>query len=417
MADLLDLQRRWTLGDRSEQQIREVLVEVPSGVGAIEVELDYDHAGEAVIDLGLLGPHGYLGWSGGARSGFVISEGFATPGYQPAPTEQGAWQILLGLHRIAPEGTDCRLTVRSVSAERVQEHRRREPGDPPVGQRPERRELPAAGRRRWYAGDFHAHTVHSDGVSSIGGLAELAASRGLDFLAVTDHNTISHHAHLPAAAQRHGITLVPGQEVTRDIGHANAFGALPVIDFRAPAAQWQRQVADHGGLLSVNHPLSGDCAWLQPLPEPTRIAEVWHSSWSMVPTWGAPLAWWQAWNNWGRARTVAIGGSDFHRPGSDAPPGAPTTWVLAEPGPDGRPSPESVLEAVAAGRTSISRDRLGPLLLPEADGLTVVAGEGLLLTGFDGRSVPITTERVELARPAGPIWLEDDRRVVHALTG
>ena len=52
---------------------------------------------------------------------------------------------------------------------------------------------------QWLAGDFHSHTVHSDGVLSVGGLAALAASRGLDFLAVTDHNTTSHHAHLPEA--------------------------------------------------------------------------------------------------------------------------------------------------------------------------------------------------------------------------
>ena len=41
-------------------------------------------------------------------------------------------------------------------------------------------------------------------------LAELAVRRGLDFIAVTDHNTVSHHAELPAASRRYGITLVPG---------------------------------------------------------------------------------------------------------------------------------------------------------------------------------------------------------------
>ena len=46
----------------------------------------------------------------------------------------------------------------------------------------------------WLAGDFHSHTVHSDGSLEVVELAALAAERGLDLLAVTDHNTISHHA-------------------------------------------------------------------------------------------------------------------------------------------------------------------------------------------------------------------------------
>ena len=78
----------------------------------------------------------------------------------------------------------------------------------------------------WLAGDFHSHTVHSDGSLSVGGLAALAVSRGLDFLAVTDHNTVSHHPQLAEISARYGITLLPGQEVTTDTGHANVFGAV-----------------------------------------------------------------------------------------------------------------------------------------------------------------------------------------------
>lgn len=73
--------------------------------------------------------------------------------------------------------------------------------------------------------------------------------------------------------------------------------------------------------------------------------------------------------------TVPLGGSDFHRPGSDAPPVTPTTWVLC----DG----DDVLEGVTAGRTAVSAGRDGPLLLRCGNELVVLGSDGALLTGFD----------------------------------
>ena len=125
---------------------------------------------------------------------------------------------------------------------------------PPITDRPGRRDLPARPGMRWLAGDLHTHTVHSDGVLTVPELARFAVERGLDFLAVTDHNTISHHAELPAAAAAHGITLLPGQEVTTDQGHANALGDIGWVDFREPPDDWLATTERAGGLLSVNHP-------------------------------------------------------------------------------------------------------------------------------------------------------------------
>ena len=64
---------------------------------------------------------------------------------------------------------------------------------------------------RWWAGDLHTHTVHSDGVLTVAELARLARGNGLDFIAVTDHNTVSHHPELAAASRRYGITLIPAR--------------------------------------------------------------------------------------------------------------------------------------------------------------------------------------------------------------
>ena len=92
------------------------------------------------------------------------------------------------------------------------------PAPGPAQRAAARRELPARAGHRWLAGDLHAHTVHSDGAFTVAELARFAAAQGLDFLAVTDHNTTSHHAELKDAAARYGITLIPGQEVTTEDG-------------------------------------------------------------------------------------------------------------------------------------------------------------------------------------------------------
>ncbi|MEO7447689.1 MAG: CehA/McbA family metallohydrolase [Humibacillus sp.] len=401
---LLDVDLSWRPVDRAEHQYREVSFEVPGGVGAIEVVLARPDDGETVVDLGLEGPEGYIGWSGGARSRLIVSREWATPGYLPTAADAGEWRVLLGLHRIPTDGVVVHLTARSVTEAEVKAHRDAEPTEVPPSPRPQRRSrLPDLDGMHWLAGDFHSHTVHSDGSLPISGLAALAVSRGLDFLAVTDHNTTSHHPHLAGVGQRHGIHLLPGQEVTRDTGHANVFGDIGFVDFRMPQADWASDAHSRGGLLSVNHPLAADCAWLEPVESPP-VAEVWHSSWSAFPGWGAPLAWWLM-----TPGTTPIGGSDFHRHGSDGQPGSPTTWVLC----DG----DDVLGGVRAGRTAVSASLDGPLLVRHGDDLLALGADGLLLAGPGGRRRSVVGDSVRLPAPTGPCWLEDERRVVHALTG
>ncbi len=403
---LFERRGTWRPEDRAERQVRTLAFEVPAGVDAIRVELDHDRSGAGVVDLGCSRPDAWVGWSGGARSHCVISEEWSTPGYLPTPIEAGEWQVVLGLHRVPAPGVDYRVRAIAVGRAEVARERDSQPTSPPVPVRPPARQLPAVDGMRWRAGDFHAHTLHSDGALSIEELAALAVSRGLEVLAVTDHNTTSHHAHLAGVGKRYGIQLVPGQEVTTDQGHANAFGDIGFVDFRAPGERWRREVSERGGLLSVNHPLAADCSWRMSLDEPTDVAEVWHSSWLLPPlrTWGGPLAWWQSWGE----QTVPIGGSDFHRPGNDALPGSPTTWVLGEE--------DDVLGAVRAGRTSVSIDAKGPVLLRLGDELMALGASGALLTGFDRGRRRIVGDRAVLPAGAGPWWLEDDHMGVLALT-
>ncbi|WP_406045241.1 CehA/McbA family metallohydrolase [Micromonospora sp. NBC_00898] len=393
----------WSLRDRAEDIMRALPVTVAPGTAALTVRLDYPRAA-GVLDLGCVGPAGFRGWSGGARDTFTIAADRATPGYLPGELEPGEWQVLLRLHRVPPEGLEFELTATTSSTPPAAEPA---PVAPPRPQRPARPAVPEVDGQRWLAGDLHAHTVHSDGVQTIDELAALAVSRGLDFLAVTDHNTVSHHPWLPGSARRYGITLLPGQEVTTDRGHANVFGPVGWIDFRRPADEWLGAAERAGGLLSVNHPLGGDCAWRQPVTARTRLVEVWHSGW-WDRTWGAPLAWAQAW----RPDVVPVGGSDFHRPGADALPGAPTTWVLV----DGDPADEAtVRDALAAGRTAVSAGPDAPLLLRLGDELLALDADGALLGYPDGRHRVVRGDRCLLPAADGLHVLESHRMEVIAL--
>jgi len=245
---------------------------------------------------------------------------------------------------------------------------------PPLTDRPARRELPARSGRRWLAGDLHTHTVHSDGGLTVPELARFAATRGLDFIAITDHNTISHHAELPGAAARYGIILIPGQEVTTEDGHAGALGDVGWIDFRTSADSWLDATERGGGLLSVNHPIGGHVSWTIPMRRRPPLAEVWHWSWLDLH-WTTPLAWWMAWD----PTVLPVGGSDFHRPGSDALPGSPTTWVECDG--DG---PDDVLDGLRSGRSAISAHRDGPVLLRMDGEFIAVGAEGATMAGPDG---------------------------------
>ena len=429
---------RWALEDRFRSVYQYLPVEVPPGTAALRVALEYERDG-AVIDLGCLGPMGFRGWSGGARESFVVAATKATPGYLAGDLEPGTWQVMLGLHQLPADGTAFRVTaevtaqVSPLAAGWLPEPTQ----DPPVpAQRPSPRALPTRPGHRWLAGDLHSHTVHSDGALTVPELAELAVRRGLDFLAVTDHNTVSHHGELAGAARRYGIALLAGQEVTTAFGHANVFGDVGWIDFRNEADDWLDAAERAGGLMSVNHPIAGPVAWLRSMRRRPPLVEVWHWSWLDL-SWTIPLSWWQAWS----PSAIPVGGSDWHREGSDAPLGQPTTWVevpddAAEAaGAEGTvpvADATAILSGLRAGRVAISATRDSAVLLrpdgrpdghrdgrpdgrPDGD-LVAVDGDGLILAGPEGPYRRVSGPLATFPGAPGYHRLVDSRGATVALT-
>ncbi len=351
--------------------------EVPPGIGRLTVRYTYTHRVSAalpggsgnVVDIGVFDPrgaavfqgYGFRGWSGSDRSEFTIGLADATPGYLPGPIYAGTWHILLGLYHILPEGCDYRLTIVGQSGEVAS---------------PAQRDLKApvlSRKARWYRGDLHSHTHHSDAVGSLSDLVAAARARGLDFVAVTDHNTVSHLPHL-AAAGGDALLLIPGEEITTDYGHANAWGIHSWQEFRCRDDATMARIIDAvhatGGLFSANHPKDVGPPWEYSPDLPFDCVEVWQAVWAANNY--QSLAFWDSLLQQGR-RVVAVGGSDKHVAPftgqlSFYDIGTPTTWVYAE-----ELSAAGILDGIRAGHVFISADPQGPELYLTAD----ADGDGL----------------------------------------
>lgn len=370
-----------TIADKGRYQ--EHPFEVPAGVTRLDIEFTHSHKGAGTeLEIGLFDPVRFRGTSRFSKERFHIAEGHATPSYVPGPIVPGTWRVSLGIPSIGAEThASWRVTVRLWTA------RDREPG---LGRT--LKDMPG-----WYVGDLHAHTLHSDafGCQDTDGngarrgcqpweVVESARARRLDFLAVTDHNTTSHHADLATLQESlDDVLLLRGQELTTFRGHANVYGTSAFIDFRLgfkgrSIANVLDDVNREGALLSINHPAreTGDrctgCGWDAPGTPWDRIAamEVVNGTTVEGPTAGLPF--WYARLNEGH-RITGIGGSDDHAARSDQGRiGTPSTVVFAK-----NLSEPALLDAIRSGQVYVrTRGPQGPALE-----LTATGPEGEVRTG------------------------------------
>lgn len=94
-------------------------------------------------------------------------------------------------------------------------------------------------------GDFHLHSTASDGLQSPGWVVERAAANGVRVLSLTDHDTTAGLAEAARTADHLGLHLIPGIELSTDLGaadvHLLGYGfnqdAKPLQEFLA----WQRE--------------------------------------------------------------------------------------------------------------------------------------------------------------------------------
>ena len=277
----------------------------------------------------------------------------------------------------------------------------------------------------WLAGDLHVHTTYSH--DSYGGPADdntgledantfgftvgeefqLAASRGLHYLAITDHNDV--RSQIDPGFGTAGVMGVPGYENSLKT-HAQMLGATRLYDNGDKELPAVLALADalhaDGGVFQVNHPASPD--WVYGYDVPADTSEVWNLPWYYQPPFPVAadndkqLRFWQLWLDRG-AKVAATGGSDSHWVATAAAQGVgqPTTWVYAD-----EATPAGVLAGLRAGHTFISHQPpayAGPQTFLEAD----ANGDGEY-ESMVGDTVPPGT-RAARPRPRRARRLRQDR--------
>jgi hypothetical protein len=358
------------ISGRDHQTYIEAPFDVPAGVERLTIELEYTGRLErTVIDLGVRDPHGFRGWSGGSKKVITIASSDATPSYAPGPIQPGTWRLILGVPNI-------RSHAEATYTARITFGRIGEPSAQSTFFEGALQDGPG-----WYRGDFHTHTGHSDGFcNSLSArrrvpcpafrTLEAARRANLDFVAVTEHNAVSHHSALrELQAYYDTLLIIPGREITTFYGHMNAIGPTGPLDFQlgSPRLRTLDSLLDHvtlqGGILSINHPgmPSGEdcmgCGFVVPNVDYRRVHAVEIANggtmhlvrsaegrFSHIPFWEKLL-------NQGH-RITGIAGSDSHDPDAPAtrqfPVGRPTTVVYAR-----ELSQSAILDGVRNGRVFV----------------------------------------------------------------
>ena len=86
--------------------------------------------------------------------------------------------------------------------------------------------------------DLHVHSTASDGVHTPTELVHRALAKGLQVIALTDHDTTEGIEEALSAAQGTGLTVIPGVEISTDVPGTNELHILGYcINHRHPDLQ------------------------------------------------------------------------------------------------------------------------------------------------------------------------------------
>lgn len=287
-----------------------------------------------------------------------IGETEATRGFVSGPIPPGEWTIILECHAVVTDACEYELEVGCMAAEGW-----------------------------WYKGELHAHTDHSDGRMSPDELVAAAAEARLDFIVITDHNTISGLAAMsempsstrlvssgssvasgPSAEEKPPMLLViPGVELTTFHGHAVAIGVSAFIPWHdAPRDEGLKHQAEEvhrqGGIFSIAHPFSvgypacAGCEWEYENVDPTVVdlMEVWSGPWTSHILWNIlAMRWWDELLCRGY-HVTGVAARDVHRREEFFQRETADTYVWAR-----SLTPAAIIEGLKAGRVYLSS---GPVL-------------------------------------------------------
>ena len=231
--------------------------------GTVEIEISHALTDPPtttnILDWGFSDSKGTLiGWGGGNRENAIIGVTASSRSYSLAPLSPGNYSVVVGKPRIAapPGHLSVNVTLRDVAT--LAPQTTRVPYSPcaPL-------DVPPKNALKWYAGDFHVHSRESGDAFNAASVDEIATfartTALLDFVHLSEHNTVSSSSLLADAQPRHPqLLLLPGVEYTTYFGHGGALFTSTYVDHRIglPGVTIQSAAAAihaQGGLFSINH--------------------------------------------------------------------------------------------------------------------------------------------------------------------
>jgi len=190
-----------------------------------------------------------------------------------------------------------------------------------------------------YIGAVHIHSKYSDGTGTFPDIIRAASEVGLDFIMMTDHNTLR-----PKKDGWEGwsdnVMVLIGYEINdrADENHYLAFGLDKTVGVRIPAQEYVRRVRERGGVGFIAHPDEERSSmpehppypwnawdsedfdgieiwnhmseWMEGLTEENKFNRFIHPLRSITAPPSKTLARWDALNR--TRRVVGIGGTDAH---------------------------------------------------------------------------------------------------------
>ncbi len=104
--------------------------------------------------------------------------------------------------------------------------------------------------------ELHVHSNFSDGKDGVRKIIEVAISKGIEVLSITDHDTVQGSLEALDIVREENIEIhiIPGVEITTDSGHLLAYGIMEEVDPKMSMEETCNFVKKLGGLTFLAHP-------------------------------------------------------------------------------------------------------------------------------------------------------------------
>ncbi|MFH0836536.1 MAG: PHP domain-containing protein [Candidatus Aenigmatarchaeota archaeon] len=109
--------------------------------------------------------------------------------------------------------------------------------------------------------ELHCHTKYSngskievEGINSSDQMIKAAVQKGIDVMAITDHDTMKGYSGGKRYAKKHNILLIPGVEISSEKGHILALGIEDMIKPDLSVDETLDLIHEQGGIGIASHP-------------------------------------------------------------------------------------------------------------------------------------------------------------------